>query len=100
MRPLPLPSQFPIFKDRVWALGVWSLGLRQYHISDVVNKMVELLKRERKEKGKEAGDFIFRQLNRDRREIDMALSHGSPYDHIAKKWLRGLLNLHVGQPKG
>ena len=44
MRALPLPRQFPISKERAWALGVWFRGLHQYRISAVFDKMVELFK--------------------------------------------------------
>ena len=62
--------------------------------------MVELLKRERKEKIKKPAILSFKKLNRNRREIDRALSHGSPYGPITKKWLHGILNLRVGLSKG
>ena len=100
MHALQLPIRFPVCKERVRELGVWFRGLLQYHISEVFDKLVELLKSERKGKDNEAGDFTFRKLNRNRREIDRALSHGSPYGPITKKWLLGLLNFHVGQSKG
>ena len=46
---LPLPTQFPIYKDRPRALGSWYRMPYQYPVIEIVDKIAERLKK--KEQG-------------------------------------------------
>ena len=73
---LPLLSQLTVSKRRVGEAGTWFREPRQYHISAILDKMVEMLKSSFKPKGRDGGGLIFKKLNNQRRESNRAISKG------------------------
>ena len=69
MRELQLPGHFYLSKDWAESMGGWYRKLHQYHLSGITDRIIELLKREGKDKDKEAGDLIFRELNMGRKKV-------------------------------
>ena len=72
------------------------------YISGITDKVNELSRQEGKVKVKdrEAADLIFTKSHMGKKESNRALIKGGVYEPITKKWLDGLFDLHMGQPKG
>ena len=71
MRALPLPTQCSISDEWAASLDGLSRERHQYHVSEILDKIVELLKRDGKDKDKEAGDLIHMELNTEKKESNM-----------------------------
>ena len=54
MRALPLMSQKDLFRNRLGEVDVWLMKLHQYLISEILGKMVEMLRSSFKPNGQEA----------------------------------------------
>ena len=97
---LPSTSQKEVFKNWLEAVDVRFMELRQHPISEVLDKMIEMLVSSVKPKGREAGDLIFKELIKKRKERNRPLAKGGTYGVVTKKWLFGSLELQFAQSKG
>ena len=67
---------------------------------EVLDKMVYMLKKADQTNDRDAGDLIFRKLNKQNRESNRKLANNEPYVSIDRKWMFGLLGVRISQPKG
>ena len=101
MRPLPLTGRKDVFANWSGEVDVWFKKLHQYSISEIVDKMIEMLRSPFKPKGREAFDLIFKKISKRRGGSNRSLDNGQHMKRCRKnKWLFGLSELHLAQSKG
>ena len=97
---LPLLGQLTAFGRLLAWFDTWFRKLHQYPISEILDKMVEMLGNSFKPNDRDACDLIFKKLYNQRRERNLELDKGEFYGPITKKWLFYLLELRYAQSKG
>ena len=97
---LPLRSRLTSPKRWLEAVGTWIRKLHQYHIREILDKMVEMLNSSFKPNGPEAACLIFKKLNKQSGERSRSLANSGFYGPIAKKWLFYLVELRHGDTRG
>ena len=106
MRAVPFPIQFSISEERAEGLGTSIRNLHQYQISAILDRIIELLRKEGKDK--DHGDLIYMKLGTGRRERDRERERESKRasvkcescEPITKQWIFDLLDIHMSQSKG
>ena len=100
MRGTPLTSQEDVFVNWLGEFGHGFRKVHQYPISEILDKMGEMLRSSANPRDQEAGVLISKKLSKRRKESNRYLTEGDTYAAITKKWLFDLLEMHFAQSKG
>lgn len=100
MRILPISSQKRAFANWIFGIGCWFRMRDSWALSEILDKMVFMLKKSAETKDREGRDLIGRKLRTQRIERYKKLANKGDYVVIGKKRLFGLLELYYSQSKG